>query len=94
MKDGLPHLKFPTMKQHSQCEGRIQDSSKIVISIRPEELLSAAVQEGFKAVIEDSVFLGLNTHYFIRLENGTQVESVTESTIESIIEPGTEVSSQ
>ena len=38
-----------------------------------------------KAVVIDSVFLGRNTHYFLRLEDGTEVESVQESTIDSII---------
>ncbi|HHT41885.1 MAG TPA: ABC transporter ATP-binding protein [Firmicutes bacterium] len=94
MKDGLPHLKFANYEAAiPNVKEEFKTPQKIVISIRPEELVvSRRSQEGFKAVIEDSVFLGLNTHYFIRLENGTQVESVTESTIESIIEPGTEVS--
>ena len=47
--------------------------------------------QGFKAVVEDSIFLGLNTHYFMRLENGQKIESIQESTFDSIIPPGTEI---
>jgi iron(III) transport system ATP-binding protein len=65
---------------------------KVIISVRPEELaISREANGGFKATIQNSVFLGLNTHYFMRLPNGLQMESVHESTLDSIIEPGTEV---
>ncbi len=48
--------------------------------------------KGIKAVIDDCVFLGLNTHYFMHLQDGKEVESIQESTIDSIIAPGTEIS--
>jgi len=58
----------------------------IIVSVRPEEfLMSNNKNSGMKAVVIDSVFLGRNTHYFLRLEDGTEVESVQESTIDSII---------
>jgi iron(III) transport system ATP-binding protein len=46
--------------------------------------------KGLKAVIDDCVFLGLNTHYFMHLEDGSEVVSIQESSIGSIIAPGTE----
>jgi iron(III) transport system ATP-binding protein len=68
-------------------------NQKITASIRPEELLMNAENDGgLKAVIDDCVFLGLNTHYFMHLEDGTEVVSIQESTIDSIIAPGTEIS--
>ena len=48
--------------------------------------------KGIRAVVDDCVFLGLNTHYFMHLDDGTQVESIQESTIDSIIPNGTEIS--
>lgn len=69
-----------------------QKSQKVVISARPEELsISREPNGGFSATIESSVFLGLNTHYFMNLDNGMQMECVHESTLDSIIEPGTKV---
>ena len=47
--------------------------------------------EGVSAVIKDSVFLGLNTHYFVEMETGEQAEIIQESRIDSILNPGTRV---
>jgi len=37
------------------------------------------------------VFLGLMTHYFVHLETGEEAEIIQESSIDSIIEPGTKI---
>ena len=64
----------------------------ITISVRPEELLmEKGGADGIKAIVDDSVFLGLNTHYFMHLEDGTEVESIQESTIDSIIPSGSAI---
>lgn len=61
-------------------------------SIRPEELVvDINNKDGIKAVIDDAVFLGLNTHYFVHFEDGETAEIVQESKIDSIIEKGTEI---
>ncbi len=65
---------------------------KVKASIRPEELVvDRNNKEGIKAVIDDAVFLGLNTHYFVHFEDGETAEIVQESKIDSIIEKGTEI---
>lgn len=67
-------------------------NQKITISVRPEELLMQKSEgDGIKATVDDSVFLGLNTHYFMHLEDGTEVESIQESTIDSIIPNGSAI---
>lgn len=40
------------------------------------------------------VFLGLNTHYFVHLDSGEEVEIIQESSIDSIIRPGTHIKLQ
>ena len=47
---------------------------------------------GMSAVVTDSVFLGLNTHYTLTLATGEEVETIQESSIDSIIEKGSTVS--
>ena len=65
---------------------------KVIASIRPEELVvEKTATEGIKATVDDAVFLGLNTHYFVHFENGVKAEIVQESMIDSIIEKGTEI---
>ncbi|MDO4755751.1 MAG: ABC transporter ATP-binding protein [Parabacteroides sp.] len=69
-----------------------KENQKVIVSIRPEELLVHETHDhGIKGRITDSVFLGLNTHYYVKLESGEEVEVIQESRIDSIIPAGTEV---
>ena len=68
----------------------------VTVSARPEELLvhlaeDARKKEGIKGTISDSMFLGLNTHYFVKLETGEDVEIIQESKIDSILSTGSKV---
>ena len=67
-------------------------SRNVIISIRPEEfVISTSPNEGMKAVVDSSVFLGLNTHYFVHLESGQQVEIIQESKIDESIKEKSEI---
>ena len=69
-----------------------QKNQDITMSVRPEEfLLDRDSTEGISAIVDDYVFLGLNTHYFVHLSSGEEVEIIQESSIDSIIEPGSEI---
>ena len=70
-----------------------QQSQDIVMSVRPEELVLSRdlSSEGITATVDDCVFLGLMTHYFVRLESGEEAEIIQESSIDSIIEPGAQI---
>ena len=64
----------------------------VMLSVRPEEfLLERGATEGIDAVVDDCVFLGLNTHYFVHLSSGEAAEIIQESSIDSIIEPGSHI---
>jgi len=59
---------------------------KVIVSIRPEEfVISENSDKGLRAVIDSSVFLGLNTHYYVHLDSGQEVEIIQESKIDEII---------
>ena len=67
-------------------------NNKCIVSIRPEELvIEQDNAEGFKAIVDSSIFLGLNTHYLVHLESGEKLEIIQESSIDSIIKPKTEI---
>lgn len=68
----------------------IQENQIVKLSIRPEEFLIND-SEGVKAKVLDSIFLGLNTHYYLELETGEKVEVIEESSISQLLENGTEV---
>lgn len=69
---------------------------EVIVSARPEELLVNLEKEnnetvGIKAIIKDSVFLGLNTHYFVKLETGEEAEIIQESKINFMLPTGSKV---
>ena len=64
----------------------------VKISIRPEEfILSMDNKDGIKGVVKSSVFLGINTNYFIELENGKEVEVIQASDALEAIQDGSTV---
>ena len=69
-------------------------SQDVMVSVRPEELLlnRDANAPGIKALVKDAVFLGLNTHYFVKLSTGEDAEIIQESSIEDTLAPGAEIS--
>lgn len=69
---------------------------EVTVSARPEELMVCPLKEGeegrgMTAVVNDCVFLGLNTHYFVTLETGEEAEIIKESSIDSDFLPGSRV---
>ncbi len=65
---------------------------KVIVSIRPEEfVISTGNEPGLRAVVDSSIFLGLNTHYVVHLDSGQQVEIIQESRIDGIIPEKSEI---
>lgn len=69
-------------------------TQNVQISVRPEELLlSRNVNAGgLTGTVQDAVFLGLNTHYFVKLDSGEDVEIIQESSIEDTLAKGARIS--
>lgn len=73
--------------REEECKNR-----EVMVSARPEELLVHTQEtDGMKAVVMDSTFLGLNTHYVVKLSDGEEVEIIQESAIDSMIPVGSTV---
>ena len=72
-----------------------QVDTPVYVSARPEELLlhpdAKDTDKGIRATIDDCVFLGLNTHYFVTLETGEAAEIIQESQIDSILPRGSKI---
>ena len=86
-KDGYK-LPISTVRPEEQAD------RPVTVSARPEEFrihYATEGQEGIPGVIRSSIFLGLNTHYFVDLVSGENVEVILESDIDEIIPEGTEV---
>jgi len=64
-------------------------SGAVQVSVRPEEFVFSS--QGISGTITSSMFLGLNTHSFIALENGQTIETIQESSMDFFPEPGSVV---
>ena len=79
------------------CGSRFSHSSwktvpdgPVQVSVRPEEFVIAQGEaEGISASIADSVYLGLNTQYYLDIGDAQQVEIVQESPMEDLFSVGT-----
>ena len=93
MKGGVPHLVFDggytVPIEHVQ--EKYKKDAPVKVSVRPEEFVITTEGEGVEARIDDSVFLGLNTHYFVTTASGVKAEIVQESQIDSILPKGMKV---
>ncbi len=63
----------------------------VIVSIRPEEFILKTDGKGIKGEIVDNQFLGINTHYMVKLVSGEIVEIIQESKIEELLEVGTKI---
>lgn len=69
----------------------VTDGQKVLVSVRPEEFHINTNGEGIPAIIKNSVFLGLNTHYFIELENRQEFEVIQDQAGPDIIADGSRI---
>ncbi len=77
-----------------------QKDQDVVVTVRPEEVVINE-EEGIRASVCDSVFLGLNTHYYVLSDSvhcvhtedkdDDRIELIQESLIDDIIPNGNEV---
>ena len=87
-------LVFPNGERFTRDSWAQIPDGPVKVSVRPEEFVVHHTDEkveGISAVLEDSVYLGLNTHYYLKLSSGASVELIQESTIDEKLEPGSTV---
>ncbi len=94
IRDKRTFLVFPSGYE-VEMDNIIDDEKKdqdVIICVRPEEFVfNEDSKFGIKTMVDDSIFLGLNTHYFVHLESKEKAEIIQESRIDSIIDKGTEI---
>ena len=66
-------------------------NQKVVVSVRPEEFVITRDGEGIAATVVSSTFLGLNMHYFLKLDDGTDVQVIQEAELDSRLADGEKV---
>ena len=90
MADGKLNFSNGYSVEYDNCS--TNQTGNVLVAVRPEEfVIDENNEQGIDATVTSSVFLGLNTTYFVELYDGTQAEIVEESSISSIIPNGTKV---
>jgi iron(III) transport system ATP-binding protein len=77
-----------TLLGHKIKVGNVNYKGTVKVSIRPEEFMLTEDTNGIPAVIKDTIFLGLNTHFYMELPNKQTVEIIKESIINNKNETG------
>ncbi|WP_440897570.1 ABC transporter ATP-binding protein [Amphibacillus sp. Q70] len=67
------------------------EPQKVRVSIRPEEFIRTENKEAISARILESIYLGLNTEYFLVLETGEKVQMIEESMFTEDLNPGDQI---
>ncbi|MEK4517244.1 ABC transporter ATP-binding protein [Paenibacillus sp. FSL H8-0122] len=66
-------------------------TAEVKLSVRPEEFVLAEDGTGLTGTVVNNVFLGLNTHLVVALENGQEVEIIQQSASTQAVEIGQQV---
>lgn len=70
----------------------VKPGQKVLVAVRPEEFeIHHEAVPGIHAIVQSSVFLGITTHYFMKLKTGADIEVIQTSDISEIIPNGKEV---
>lgn len=69
----------------------VETGQKVLVSVRPEEFTINTSGEGLRATINSSVFIGVNTHYFVQFESGQDVEVIQNQDEQDIIPDGGQI---
>ncbi len=68
---------------------RAQLGETVLVSVRPQEFIINHNPDGIKGTIISNMFLGINTHYFIDIGKGNEVEVIQDADIDELIPEGT-----
>lgn len=93
VENGMLGLKFfdSYFQQMENMNENVKAGELVQVAIRPEEFVISKDGSGIAGVVQESIFLGLNTHYFIKLPDSSIIETISESEIDEIIPKGANI---
>lgn len=64
----------------------------VKVAVRPEEfIINRETEEGIPVTVKSSVFLGVDTHYFVETREGQEIEVIQNSDLEELIPDGARI---
>jgi iron(III) transport system ATP-binding protein len=96
MVKGYPQVRFTDTYsvEVPNLSGAIANGDELLVSIRPQEFLLSTEGPGLPGVIKSTMFLGVNTHYFVDLGLEELVEVVSDGSEGKLLPEGTKVTLQ
>lgn len=92
LNDGQKFLQIgDSQSEMPNLVNTVADGQEVLISVRPEEFLISKNGDGLPAVVRSSVFLGINLHYFVELEDGIEAEVIQPSEMSDIIPDNSDI---
>lgn len=79
-------------EQIRNISDRATNNATVLVSVRPHEFIISTDQDGIKGIVQNNMFLGVNTHYFVELEDGNKVEVIQDAEVAEIIPEGQSIS--
>lgn len=69
----------------------VQEGDEVFVSVRPQEFVITDETDGLEAVVKSSMFLGVNTHYFVDMGQEELVEVVQDGDVSELIPEGSRI---
>jgi len=78
--------------QMNNIQKDISSNCPVKISVRPEEfIINKETAEGIPVTVKSSVFLGVDTHYFVETNEGQELEVIQNSDLDELIPNGARI---
>lgn len=78
-------------REEVDIPGEFTEDIDVFVSIRPQDFIISTEGEGIEGIVKNSMFLGINTHYFIELSQDLLMEVTQDPDISEDIEENTKV---
>lgn len=78
-------------REEVDIPGEFTEDIDVFVSIRPQDFIISTEGEGIEGIVKNSMFLGINTHYFIELSQDLLIEVTQDPDVSEDIKENTKV---
>lgn len=91
--EGKKHIRFTDSYREvvPNMSDRVGNGEEVLVSVRPQEFLITKDSNGIKAVIKSTMFLGVNTHYFVDIGNDEEIEVLQNPDVPDLLPEGEKI---
>ena len=88
--EGKKHIRFTDSYSEvvPNMSDRVDPGEEVLVSVRPQEFLITKDSNGIKAMIKSTMFLGVNTHYFVDIGIDEEIEVLQNPDVPDLLPEG------